>query len=116
MRRSAMYDDQRQRIAVLPVHHIYMERLLRLPEGFEVRGSHPMFDRDAVGFLLRSPSFEVVPEGVEAPECEIEMHSCPTCRGPIFDNLVYPARPGMARVTDWTCLPPNATDPPETAR
>ena len=97
-----MNGDVRQRLAVLHVSQVHMERILRLPEGYEIVHSHPVPHRDATGFLLRSPAFDVQPYGVELPECQVVMTGCPTCRGPVFEEVIYPHDPLSSTVYDLT--------------
>lgn len=97
-----MREDMRRRLALLSIAQPIMERVLRLPEGYEIVDSFSMHERWAHGFVLRSPAFQVQPHGVTLPEVQVELHPCPTCHGPVFENVVYPADPLAARVVDMS--------------
>lgn len=79
--------DVRRRLALVPASTVVLTRMLRLPEGFDIRGAHADFTMDGVSFVVQSPSFEVQPEGVVLPRLNIEYHECEACGGPVFDGM-----------------------------
>jgi len=52
-----------------------------LPEGFMVKDVHYICERDAFGFIISHPSFDVVPIGTPCPEIIMDIKKFQRIRG-----------------------------------
>ena len=87
------HDEMRRRKAIMPVGGQLMDRIFRLPEGYEVERVGVLDELDAFGVVVKSAAFEPIPPGVMLPRMRINYRTCSQCGGAELVEVVYPADP-----------------------